>query len=185
MLAYIFWHRPLAPVDRQAYEDALLDFQRDLVAQPSPGLIAVATYRIEPVPWLSGQAGYEDWYLLEGSWAMDPLNSFALAGRTQASHDSVATQADEGHGGLYAHVGGEIFPSPHATIYWLSRPRGIQWHTGLAPIRAACPRAVLWRRQMVLAPASEFAVEVPEGTAIEPPSGWQVTCQIKRVRISG
>jgi hypothetical protein len=183
MLAYIFWHRPFARVDRGGYENALLSFQRDLVAQPSPGLIAAASFRIEPVPWLSSQAGYEDWYLLEGSWAMDPLNSFAIAGRSHASHDGVAAQSDEGRGGLYAHAGGEVSASPQSSVYWLSRPRGIHWQAALAPVRAECPQAVLWRRQMVLAPAPEFAVEVPEGTAIEAPAGWQLVCRISRTRL--
>lgn len=183
MLAYIFWHRPFAHVERQAYEDALRRFQRDLAAQPSPGLIAATSFRIDPVPWLSNQAGYEDWYLLAGSWAMDPLNSFAVAGRTQPSHDTAAARADEGHGGLYAHAGGEPSGSPQSTIYWLSRPRGIQWQAALAPVRAKCPPAVVWRRQMVLSPAPEFAIEVPNDTAIEVPAGWAIVCRVSRTRL--
>jgi hypothetical protein len=183
MLAYVFWHRPLAGVDRQAYEDALLRFQRDLLAQPSPGLIAAASFRIDPVPWLSRQAGYEDWTLIEGSWAMDPLNSFAVTGRMQAPHDGVAAQADEGHGGLYIHSGGELSNSPQSTNYWLNRPRGINWQAALAPVRARCPQAVLWRRQMALSVAPEFAVEVPDGAAIEIPAGWQLICRVSRRRL--
>ena len=89
MLAYIFWHRPFAHVDRKAYEAAIVRFQRDLAAQPPPGFIAAASYRIEPVAWLSGQPGYEDWYLIEASWAIDPLNGFAITGPQQPSHDRI------------------------------------------------------------------------------------------------
>jgi hypothetical protein len=185
MLAYIFWHRPYSHVDRDAYESALMRFQADLADAPPPGMIGAASYRIEPVPWLSDLPGYEDWYLLEASWAMDPLNAFALAGRTQSSHGAVAAQADQGHGGLYAHAGGEVLPSATSTIYWLNRPRGIDWQAALAPVRASCPAAVVWRRQMVLAPATEFAVELPGELVIAPPSGWQQVCRIKRVRLPG
>jgi hypothetical protein len=180
MLAYIFWHRPYTHVDRAAYEQGLLRFQRELAAQPPPGLIAASAFRIETVPWLSGQAGYEDRYLLGGSWAMDPLNGFAVAGRTGSSHDGVAAQADEGHGGLYALAGGEVAAAPRSTMYWLSRPRGIVWRAALDPLCARHPRAVIWRRQMVLAPAPEFGVEVPDDTAIEVPGGWQLVCRVSR-----
>ncbi|MGH7249053.1 MAG: hypothetical protein ACREH9_13200, partial [Pseudomonadota bacterium] len=104
MLAYVFWHRPFAHVDRKAYQDAMLRFVRDVAAEPPPGFIAAASFAIEPVPWLSHQSGYEDWYLLEGSWALDPLNGFAVSGRTRTSHDAVAAQMEEGHGGIYAHA---------------------------------------------------------------------------------
>jgi hypothetical protein len=36
--------------------------------------------------------------MLDGTWAMDPLNAFA-------------------HGGLYAHAGGESMPAPRSTIH--------------------------------------------------------------------
>jgi hypothetical protein len=183
MLAYVFWHRPYAHVDHKAYEDALLRFQSDLAVQPPPGLIAATSFRIEPVPWLSNAAGYEDWYLLEGSWAMDPLNSFAVTGRPQSAHDGVAAQADEGHGGLYAHAGGELAWATQSTLYWLERPRGIQWQAALAPARTKYPQAVIWRRQMLLAPAAEFAVEVPGDVEVETPSDWERVCRVRRTRL--
>ena len=55
---------------------------------------------------LSDLPGYEDWYLLDGTWAMDPLNAFAISGHVQAPHDSVAAMMEQWHGGLYAHAGG-------------------------------------------------------------------------------
>ena len=64
------------------YEESIVRFQSDLARQPPPGLRSAASFRIEAVPWLGNHAGYEDWYLLEGSWAMDPLNGFAVTGRT-------------------------------------------------------------------------------------------------------
>jgi hypothetical protein len=59
------------------------------------------------LPWLGNRAGYEDWCLLDGSWALDPLNAFAVAGPMMSAHDAAAAQMEEGHGGLYALVRGE------------------------------------------------------------------------------
>src|ERR1700680_2643707 len=136
MLAYIFWHRPYPQTEQKFYEDAIVRFQGELSRHPPPGFIGAASFRIDPVPWLGGLAGYEDWSLHEGSWAMDPLNAFAVAGPVQPSHDGVAAHMAEGHGGLYAHAGGDISRAPHSTIYWLTRPRGIQWQAALDPARA-------------------------------------------------
>jgi hypothetical protein len=183
MLAYIFWHRPSPQIEQKAYEDAIVRFQSDLAGSPPPDFHGAWSHRIEPVPWLGGQPGYEDWSLLEGSWAIDPLNGFAITGPRQPSHDHVAALSGDGAGGLYAHAGGEILPAPRSTVYWLSQPRGIQWHAATAPTREKCPEAVIWRRQMVLGPATEFAVEVPGDTEIDVPSGWQLVCRVRRVRL--
>src|SRR5438105_936520 len=101
MLAYVFWHRPYASVDKLRYETALCAFHRQLSQAPSPGLLAAASYAIEPVAWLAGRPGYEDWCVLEGSWAMDALNSWAVTGALQTPHDAIASLMEEGHGGIY------------------------------------------------------------------------------------
>ncbi len=183
MLAYIFWHRPFPHIDSNAYEESIMRFQSDLAQLRLPGLRNTASFRIEPVPWLSNHAGYEDWYLLEGSWAMDPLNGFAVTGRAQPSHDTAAAQMEEGQGGLYAHAGGDQRTAPQSSVFWLTRPRGISWQAALDPLRARCPQANIWRRQMVLGPAREFAVEMPGDTEIDVPSGWQAL-RVRRIRLS-
>jgi hypothetical protein len=185
MLAYIFWHRPSPQIEQKAYEDAIVRFQSDLAGNPPPGFIGAWSHRIDPVPWLGGQPGYEDWSLLEGSWAIDPLNGFAITGPRQPSHDHVAALSADGAGGLYAHAGGEILQTPQSTVYWLTRPRGIRWQTAIAPVRERCREAVIWRRQMLLGPATEFAVEVPGDLEIEVPSGWQLACRVRRARLPG
>jgi len=96
------------------------------------------------------------WCLLEGSWAMDPLNGFAISGSRQPSHDHVAAQMAEGAGGLYTYAGGAILHTPQSAVYWLTRPRGIHWQADIAPLRDRWRDAVVWRRQMVLGPAAEF-----------------------------
>ena len=55
-------------------------------------------------------------------------------------HDSVAAMMEQGHGGLYAHVGGESMPAPRSTIHWLTRPRGIQWQPAIAAAPAGVAR---------------------------------------------
>src|SRR6516164_6088129 len=114
MLAYIFWHRPYPNIERQRYEQAIVRFQNDLAGSKPPGFIGATSFQIEAVPWLSDLPGYEDWYLLDGTWAMDPLNAFAISGHVQAPHDSVAAMMEQGHGGLYAHAGGESMPARHS-----------------------------------------------------------------------
>jgi len=182
MLAYVFWHRPYPQTDQKRYEESVVRFQSELARHPSPGFIAASSFRIEPVPWLSNLAGYEDWCLLEGSWAMDPLNAFAIAKPVQPAHDAAAAQMADGAGGIYAHVAGEPPATAQSTTYWLTRPRGIQWQPPLDAIRAQHPEASCWRRQMVLGPATEFAVMVPGDAEIEVPQGWQAR-RVKRVRL--
>jgi hypothetical protein len=182
MLAYVFWHRPFPHVDSTQYEEAIVRFQSELSRQPPPGFISAASFQIEPVPWLGGQPGYEDWCLLQGSWAMDALNAFAVAGQMQASHDPLAAQMGEGHGGLYTHVWGETPPSPQSTIHWLTRPRGIQWRSVLDGLRGDWPPANVWRRQMVLGPGPEFAVEIQGHSDLAVPPGWQAR-RVSRVRL--
>jgi hypothetical protein len=108
MLAYIFWHRPYPNTERQRYEQAIVRFQNDLAGSKPPGFIGATSFQIEAVPWLSDLPGYEDWYLLDGTWAMDPLNACAISGHVQAPHDSVAAMMEQGPGGLYAHAGGGV-----------------------------------------------------------------------------
>jgi len=67
MLAYIFWHTPLADIDVHDYETALLGFHTDLAADPPTGLEASATYQISEVPWLNDRPGYEDWCFVKSS----------------------------------------------------------------------------------------------------------------------
>jgi hypothetical protein len=147
--------------------------QESLRRNPSPGFIDAWSWSVEAVPWLDHQPGYEDWCLLEGSWAMDPLNAYAVTGETQPKHDVVASQMAAGAGGLYARVWGEPCSASRSTVAWLTRPRGIDWRSALDAIRASFANGTCWKRQMVLGPATEFAVEVPGEMRIAVPDGWQ------------
>jgi len=48
-----------------------------------------------------------------------------------------------------------------------------QWQPAIEVVRGSCPQAKAWRRQMVLGPAAEFAVETPAEAEIDVPAGWQ------------
>jgi hypothetical protein len=183
MLAYVFWHRPHPHVERPAYEDKMRHFQQALLQNPSPGLIGAASWRIDAVPWLGNEGGYEDWCLLQGTWAMDPLNAYAVAGHTKLVHDPLAADMATGAGGLYAHAFGDPCTAARSTMTWLTRPRGIDWQRALQPIHAAVPGATIWRRQMVLGPAPEFAVEVPSDGTIAIPPGWEART-VRRERLA-
>ena len=182
MLAYLFWHRPYATTTATQYEDALTRFQQRLGQQQPPGFGGSTSFRVASLPWLNGRPGYEDWCLLDGSWALDPLNAFAVAGPVMSAHDAAATQMEEGHGGLYSLVWGEPALPERSTAVWLTRPRGIQWHPVLDALRQQLPEATLWRRQMVLGPGKEFALIVPAGRKVAAPSGWSAM-SIDRVRV--
>jgi hypothetical protein len=114
---------------------------------------------------------------------MDALNAFAISGHVQGPHDSVAAMMEQGHGGLYAHAGGENMLASRSTIHWLTRPRGIQWQPAIEAVRGNCPQAKARRRHMVLGPAAEFAVETPVEAEIDVPAGWQRR-RVTRMRLT-
>jgi hypothetical protein len=173
MLAYIFWHVPFAGISPGEYEAASLGFQRDLAAAPPPGFASCATYQISEVPWLDGRRGYEDWYFIESSAALDALNEAAVAPRRRDVHAAIASKMDFGHGGLYRHVFGEA-QTVGARVVWLARPRGIDYEPVLRKIADGSSGFLsCWRRQMVLGPADEFAVIGTSSPNIAVPPGWR------------
>jgi hypothetical protein len=174
MLAYIFWHRPYGVHSQSLYESALLEFHQQLAEASLPGCKASAAYRISPTPWLGEREGYEDWYLVDGSWALDPLNHGAVSGRMESPHAAIAALMETGYGGLYSLVWGEPAHPPRSRVAWLSRPRGIRYEPVLAELRDRLGGQLsCWRRQMVLSPAPEFAlVGIPSLDPDLPPA-WQ------------
>jgi len=182
MIAYLFWHCAYPTSTVEQYEEALMRFQQRLGQQQPPGFGGSASFRVAALPWLGNRPGYEDWCLLDGSWALDPLNAFAVAGPVMSAHDAAAAQMEEGHGGLYALVWGEPVLSERSTAVWLTRPRGIEWRPVLEALRQQLPQTTLWRRLMVLGPGTEFALIVPPGLNVAAPPGWS-SLAIERVRV--
>jgi hypothetical protein len=174
MRAYIFWHRPYADTDRRAYEAALRAFHRDLAADPPPGFDSSATYRITAVPWLDQRPGYEDWYLVESSAALDPLNKAAVKPARWDVHAAISSLTETGHGGLYAVLHGRHRAAAGTRVAWLKRPRGIRYESPLGAILDRATGVVsCWRKQMVLGPAPEFAVVGDPTLDLQVPDNWE------------
>ncbi|HEX6548825.1 MAG TPA: hypothetical protein VF134_08805 [Candidatus Dormibacteraeota bacterium] len=157
MLGYIFWHWPDDPAaDREAYEAAQRAFHRALAATRSEGFIRSLSFRVQGLPWLGAPEGkaYEDWYLLEGSYALDPLNELAVSASVRDAHAGAANGAT-GAGALYRLARG-VPEWGSGEVAWVAKPRGEHY----AGFYARFPdEGVVWRRQMVLGPATEFVAE--------------------------
>lgn len=154
MLAYVFFHRAALGVEIQAYEAALRRFHGLLVEGPSPGFIGSNTYRIG--------AGYADWYLIESSAALDPLNEAAVTGARSSTHDAVAHMSADGAGKLLALISGRAGTAPGFEIRF-SKPAGMSYPELYTRLKPWTDRreVSLWRRMMVLGPAPEFCMVAP------------------------
>jgi hypothetical protein len=155
VLGYVFWHWPEDRAAAAAYEAAQRRFHQALAASRSEGFIRSLSFRVSGASWLpaAGEV-YEDWYLVEGSFALDPLNDLAISPAVRADHAEAARGA-KGAGALYRLVLG-VPAWESGEVSWVSKPRGEAYD---AFYRRLPEAAVLWRRQMVLGPASEFLLE--------------------------
>ena len=161
MLAYVFWHWPRPEIERGQYLDHLTAFHQTLAANKSPGFQRSLVFRIRGANWLNtdGEA-YEEWYLLDDSAAMDPLNDAAVSGVCEEPHNRVAREAADGTGGLYRlRAGtGDLAEAKFAT--WLSKPAGLTYKDFYAELESftSQPGVSLWGRQMTLGPTTEFCI---------------------------
>jgi hypothetical protein len=174
LLAYIFWHHPRPDVDVAAYERALHDFHRALGESGAEGFVRSETFRVSGASWINdGGDAYADWYLVAGSFALDPLNEIAVSGARRPGHDEAAAWSARGAGGLYRLLEGEAELDAPVIERWLTKPRGTSYEEFYGWAR---PRAreggELWRRQMVLGPAPEFCLL--SGSELRPPSGVEL-----------
>ena len=143
MLAYVFWHRPRSGVEVAAYEAALGEFHRALAGAALEGLLGSAAYAADRLPWLGDRPGYEDWYLLDASSALDSIAGGAVTGPLEAPHHEIAAMTGAMAAGVYALIRGA---GTEGTA---------QWFGGAAPDP---PGVALWRRQLVLGPTPEFCL---------------------------
>jgi hypothetical protein len=161
VLAYVFWHSPLPEVARPEYELALVEFHRSLGASGSHGFLASQSYRIHGAAWINGGGdAYADWYLIDGSAALDPLNEAAVTGAQESHHGRVAAMAAGGAGGLYRRLIGTGDPARGLVESWLTKPKETPYAELYERLRPFTEResVQLWRRQMVLGPAPEFCL---------------------------
>jgi len=161
MLAYVFWHWPQPSVAPETYQAKLESFHRTLAANSPPGFQGSVVFGIEDANWLQTRGlAYEEWYLLDDSAAMDPLNAAAVSGACEEPHNLVARAAAGGTGGLYRLRAGEEVLHDARFAVWLAKPDGVsyrEFYDALAPLTAQA-NVALWGRQMTLGPTTEFCL---------------------------
>jgi len=189
MLAYLFWHRPIPGVDHSAYEAALQGFHESIREAPAEVLLTSACHRLDHIPWLAAdggstgdEPGYEDWYLVPDSAALDRLNEAAISARHRSFHDAAAALAGDGAGGLYAPVeipgGSDLVqvPDGESRAVWLSKQPDVPYSEFMPDLAALVPAdARVWQRRLVLGPAPEFCIELPGQSQVELPGASTVT----------
>lgn len=158
MLAYVFWHWRSDAVESEACERLTRDFHASLSRQRPEGFRRSVSFAIPGAGWIpDGRPAHEDWYLLEGSAALDPLDCAAVAPPLQTPHDAVARAVAGGAGGLYRLRLGKALGERARFASCFRKPDGMAYrrlYDLLEPLAAAA--AALWGRQMVLSPAPEF-----------------------------
>jgi len=175
VLAYVFWHARSPAIDVAGYEARLTAFHAALRAEAPAGLGPTLTFGLSAVPWLGGDAGYEDWYLVEDFGALGTLNAAAVAGAASAPHDAAAAASRSGVGGVMGLVAGPPLPARAGWATWLCKPAGVGYDAFHAELAAALgEEGSAWRRQMVLGPSSEYCVVAESERALpgDPGPAW-------------
>lgn len=170
MLAYVFWHWRCPDVPADVYEGLQRRFHAALGAAPPSGFLASRSHAVRGAPWAAGGTDtYEDWYLVEGSAALDPLNAAAVSASRQGPHDAAAAAAEGGTAGLYLLKLGDAGPAPR-TAAWFAKPAGMSYAALLGALEPLVrDGGALWCRQMVLGPAPEFCLHAPGPVALPGP----------------
>ena len=161
MLAYLFWHCARAEVAASDYEAALTAFHRALLQSRPQGYLGSFVVALESIPWLSGRAGYADWYLVESSADLDTINRAAVTGAREAPHASVAALAHDGIAGLYRVSRGRLrLPGDRVEETWVSKAAGERYEDFFARLEGGIGEyGCLWQRQMTLGPTPEFCLQ--------------------------
>ncbi|MEM3857191.1 MAG: hypothetical protein QXI37_01630 [Thermoprotei archaeon] len=168
MLAYVFWHRNTPDISQEDYENALIEFQESLRRSHLEGFVSALVARVHEPPWMNSKEAYEDWYILSGSGALDPLNDFAVSGSRRAPHDQAARHATDTRGGLFQLRDGGLESVNGKWVTWLSKPHGYSYERFYADISQSLrtSKGSLWRRQMVLGPTAEFCIVSSEKATV-------------------
>lgn len=173
MLAYVFWHWPQPGLNMLDYVTHLESFHRTLAANAPTGFQRSVVFCIEDADWLRTRGpAYEEWYVLDGSAAMDLLNDAAVSGACETPHNLVAREAAGGTGGLYRLRAGQEDLSNARFAIWLSKPDGVTYQDffdALASLTSR-PNVALWGRQMTLGPTTEFCLH--SQTPLQLPPGY-------------
>jgi hypothetical protein len=165
----VFWHWSQPALEPDEYEATQRAFHAALAADPSPGFRGSVSYAVAGYPWIPGMGpGYEDWYFLDGSAALDPLNQAAVTASRAVPHDAAARLAAGGTAGLYRlRLPGELptnLPA-RSQVSWFAKPSGMSY-TALWSLMGKTVedhQSQLWIRHM------EFCLHSPEPVRLPPP----------------
>lgn len=169
MLAYVFWHWPLATISEQDYIDRLIAFHQSLHKHAFPGFHSSHAFQIGNTPWgPPDQSLYEDWYFVENFATLETLNQMAVAPINKTPHDHAAQYAAGGTAGVYQLCAGEANPSHARIACWFGKPTGMRYEAFLSLVRPLVTEngGALWQRQMTLGPAPEFCWWAPVAPAL-------------------
>jgi hypothetical protein len=181
VLAYVFWHWPHAGFDREGYEGALKRYHALLAEAGAEGFHMSVSFVVEGAPWLPEATAYEDWYLVEASFALDALNEVAVSGRLRAPHDEAARGVEGMAAGLYRLRSGDPKLAEAGDSLWLTKgPASYQEFDRELAGWTVRPNVSLWRRQMVLGPTPEFCLLGPD--ELIPPSRF-TPVRVRRQRL--
>lgn len=171
MLAYILWHWPFPQVSTEDYESGLGQFHQSLSETTISGFKQSIVFRNRGTPWIGeGERGYEDWYFIAGTAAMDFLNEAAVSAARKAPHDNTAHAAAGAAGGLYQFQQGSPDFAGYRYVSWLAKPRSTGYDKFYDDMRrwTGQPKVSLWRRQMVLGPTPEIALFCGQRLSLPP-----------------
>jgi len=158
MLAYVFWHWPRPDHAVSEYERLQRAFHAALAQSAPRGFQRSFVYRLDGhAAWLGGTPAYADWYLVDGSPALDPLNVAAVSGVCEEPHARVAQAMAAGAGSLLGLYGGQPDVAAARHITFVTKPRSMSYDNFKIEM-GGLPTSGLWRRQMVLGPTPEFAL---------------------------
>ncbi|BCL77906.1 hypothetical protein ccbrp13_03710 [Ktedonobacteria bacterium brp13] len=172
MLAYVFWHQRESKVAREEYQQKLIAYHQVLQQRQPQGFLCSFVLTSPSVPWMTERSEvYEDWYVVENSAALDPLDEAAVTGICREPHNQVARLADNGTGGLYRLKDATIDPTQLANLRnatWFNKPAGMSYNELYEILHASRNKRtqqpdILWQRQMTMGPALEFCLHASDG----------------------
>ena len=197
MLAYISWHRPRREVEQKAYEQALVRLHHSLERRPPSGFRGSVAFRVAELPWLPPpagappDAGYEDWYLLDGWAALGVLEEAVVARGHVSLHDAVARLSGQACGAVYRLSEGCPALAKARIGVWIARAPGDSRVTfsDLLGDGMDGERSGLWRRCLGLGPAPEYCLLAPEApagvAAARLPAGWRAAVGAREALFGG
>ena len=182
MLAYVFWHWPKPGIDDASYRNLLQSFHHTLTAHAPGGFLRSIAFAVSQLPLqTNSEPGFEDWYLLADSAALDVINHAAVSGVCEDPHNHVASHAAGGTAGLYRLRSGSESLTGAKYATWLSKPDGLSYSDFYSKLESITsnPSVGLWQRQMTLGPTTEFAIYSEEPINFdEAKAGRSTRCEL-------